>query len=389
MLADVGLTEAIRESIHRAETDRDRMKTTSENLRETSQRLLHTIQQQHNETLALLETQNAKIEACTAELSMSRTQCIKDLNMLDKRLESMISIKAELQKIDVETAAALSKSNVKTTSHEATDVSSRLLDIFATAVTTVGLLSLIPQLSVFGRERYISFGSKDPRNFNLPVPSHGLEEISLQEWIKDSKDVSASPSDAHRSAKQSQSPKPKIKKEKRCSALDQLDPHSCNEWGHSSSLACPFKLYALCDQTFCHEEQDEWIQHSLAHFRTGSQAVQPPTRMCCPFCRKDLENFDGVRNWKNWMKHIFDPIQHPHHFEYPTARPPDRDPLFMIYLFDNHLIDVTLYEKLMDEMEETRQRRLRLAAYDRAFKQKQTGSGLSEREGPSQNDGNE
>ena len=378
-MADIGLTEAIRESINRAETDRDKIKTDSENLRKTSQKLLDTIQKQHDETLTVVETQNAKTEACTAELSMLRTQWTKDLNMLKKRLESMRSIKAELQKIDVETAAALSKSNatenVKTTGHEARNVSSRLLDIFATAVATVGLLSLIPQLSGFGRERCLLSGSGNLRNYNLPVPCQELKEVALQERTKGSTDVPASPSHALRPAKQSRPPKPKAKQERKCSALDQLHPYSCNNWDHSSPLACPFKRYGPCDRTFSQGEQDKWIQHSLAHFGTGSQAVQPPTRMRCPFCKKELENSDGVRNWKNWMRHIFEPIHHSHHFIEQIFNPPEGlNPSFIKYLFDNSLMDEALYKKLMDDIEETRQRKLRLAAYDKAFKQGQTDS---------------
>ncbi|KAL8801259.1 MAG: hypothetical protein Q9200_007002 [Gallowayella weberi] len=59
----------------------------------------------------------------------------------------------------------------------------------------------------------------------------------------------------------------------------------------SKVLECPFNLL-FCYKDFADTNLEEWILHSLTHFRHGSRPVLPPTSNQCVFCPAVFESPD-------------------------------------------------------------------------------------------------
>lgn len=99
-------------------------------------------------------------------------------------------------------------------------------------------------------------------------------------------------------------------------------------------LECPFSFMS-CVMTFSHVE--EWIQHSLEHFRN----VSPPTLNHCYFCDETFRHSEGLQSWRQRMNHVA--LHHSLSHRLAHARP---DFQLFDYLWRKRLISDALYKDL-------------------------------------------
>ncbi|KAL8813343.1 MAG: hypothetical protein Q9223_007060 [Gallowayella weberi] len=123
----------------------------------------------------------------------------------------------------------------------------------------------------------------------------------------------------------------------------------------SKVLECPFNLL-FCYKDFADTNLEEWILHSLTHFRHGSRPVLPPTSNQCVFCPAVFESYDGVVSWQYRMYHVF--LQH-HRFgqSLSCARP---DFKLYTYLWNHRVISDADYRDIRANSED---RSRHVAAY--------------------------
>ncbi|KAL8774375.1 MAG: hypothetical protein Q9209_001126 [Squamulea sp. 1 TL-2023] len=65
-------------------------------------------------------------------------------------------------------------------------------------------------------------------------------------------------------------------------------------------LECPFNLL-YCFEAFADTNYQDWIIHSLTHFR---HVIPPVSNRCC-FCEAVFDFQDGVQSWQERMNHVF------------------------------------------------------------------------------------
>ncbi len=113
-------------------------------------------------------------------------------------------------------------------------------------------------------------------------------------------------------------------------------------------LECPFNLLFFCQMAF--SDADDWIAHSLEHFRNSD----PPTSNACCFCDKTFQHPCGAESWRQRMQHIA--WHHGHGCKLAHARP---DFELITYLFNEKLISNADYKELKGNSHG----RVRAAAY--------------------------
>ncbi|KAL8679733.1 MAG: hypothetical protein Q9186_004005 [Xanthomendoza sp. 1 TL-2023] len=101
-------------------------------------------------------------------------------------------------------------------------------------------------------------------------------------------------------------------------------------------LECPFNLL-YCFEDFADINHQDWILHSLTHFRH----VLPPTSNRCVFCEAVFDSSDGVRSWQDRMNHVF--VHHRLGHSLSCARPDF--PLYT-YLWNHRLISDADYRDI-------------------------------------------
>ena len=85
-----------------------------------------------------------------------------------------------------------------------------------------------------------------------------------------------------------------------------LEPDGSVPAEQPALLECP--LYFLgCRRACLLNQEKEWIDHSLTHFRSyqaSHQAGSPPQENTCPFCSTGFKSADGVASWRACMEHV-------------------------------------------------------------------------------------
>lgn len=100
-------------------------------------------------------------------------------------------------------------------------------------------------------------------------------------------------------------------------------------------LECPFNLVYHCSMEYF--EVEEWIAHSLRHFRP----ISPPTSNVCCFCDETFHGANGKQSWRERMQHVASHHRLGHRLAH--ARP---DFQLFYYLWSNKLIDNAVYKDL-------------------------------------------
>ena len=102
---------------------------------------------------------------------------------------------------------------------------------------------------------------------------------------------------------------------------------------------CPFILLG-CRRYFINEQ--DWVQHSLSHFKSTDRVVGPPTRNVCCFCDENFHSHDALESWLMRMEHIR--VHHLLGHRLEDARP---DLELFGYLYQHKLIDDSTYNEIM------------------------------------------
>lgn len=98
---------------------------------------------------------------------------------------------------------------------------------------------------------------------------------------------------------------------------------------------CPFS-FSQCGHTFT--DEGEWFEHSLTHFKD----VGPPASNECPFCLVRFKNVKSpIESWKSRMICVSS-----HHERGQRIRSAKLDSCLIQYLWENRLMDKTLYRNL-------------------------------------------
>lgn len=113
-------------------------------------------------------------------------------------------------------------------------------------------------------------------------------------------------------------------------------------------LECPFNLL-FCFMAF--SSLDEWINHSLSHFKN----ISPSTSNICCFCEAIFRRPSGMSSWKDRMHHVA--LHHQLGHKLAHAQP---DFELFTYLWNNRLISDTDYKDLKGN---SRDRSRTVAAY--------------------------
>ena len=109
-------------------------------------------------------------------------------------------------------------------------------------------------------------------------------------------------------------------------------------------LECPF-TFIKCFRQFAVSNEQEWIQHSLEHFkiRTGRpKRIDPPKINRCCFCPHTFEASSGVDSWRERMDHVKVHHQYLGH-RLAAAR---HDFALVEYFWQNGLLSQTDYREL-------------------------------------------
>ncbi|KAI4240413.1 MAG: hypothetical protein L6R40_005124 [Gallowayella cf. fulva] len=128
-------------------------------------------------------------------------------------------------------------------------------------------------------------------------------------------------------------------------ALLELDQAGALVGGHSRRariLECPFNLL-YCFEEFAETNYQEWIIHSLTHFRQHA----PPTCNKCAFCEAVFPSWDGLQSWQVRMHHTFQHHQQGHSLA--CARP---DFQLYTYLWNHRLISDADYRDIKGNSED-------------------------------------
>ena len=115
-------------------------------------------------------------------------------------------------------------------------------------------------------------------------------------------------------------------------------------------LECPFNIVYDCSMTYV--EVEEWIKHSLKHFRH----IGPSTSNVCCFCDATFHGATGQQSWRERMQHVASHHRLGNKLAY--ARP---DFQLFDYLWSNKLIANAEYKDLKGESH--RRTRAAAAAY--------------------------
>lgn len=109
-------------------------------------------------------------------------------------------------------------------------------------------------------------------------------------------------------------------------------------------LECPF-TFIKCFRQFAVSNEQEWIQHSLEHFKikgTRPRRIDPPKINRCCFCPRVFEASIGVISWRDRMDHVKIHHQYLGH-RLAAAR---HDFALVEYLWQNSLLSLADYREL-------------------------------------------
>ena len=109
-------------------------------------------------------------------------------------------------------------------------------------------------------------------------------------------------------------------------------------------LECPF-TFLKCFEQFAVSDEQNWIQHSLEHFRMnerGPESLDPPRNNSCCFCPQTFQASSGIKSWRARMDHV---KVHQEHFGHrlAAARP---DFALIEYFWQNGLLSRANYQEL-------------------------------------------
>ena len=71
----------------------------------------------------------------------------------------------------------------------------------------------------------------------------------------------------------------------------------------NKDLVCPFHPLG-CSIIHSSNELDEWVAHSMTHFRRGKRKISPPKTSTCPSCRKEFRDDNAAESWRLKMSHM-------------------------------------------------------------------------------------